>query len=216
MLLLSQASSIIAASSSPSVSQSNTVAIVAIAVTGLVGVVSPIVTGIFLWRNTGRTIAAEEGRQGKALDEERKRLGDTLAAEEKRARTEAIRVVLDHGATLINRIQEMLGGLKAQGDKVEVPVGFEEMLSEATAFQGRLRLWFDDGSDIVTAFDDVLKTSIFTSELRDALESGQPLSVSVTDYQSLRRQFAEHSGDVLAHRKRYLDAARFHLRSSSP
>ena len=176
MAWLPQAFSVVGTSSSPSATASNTVAIVAIAVTGLIGVVGPIVTGIFLWRNTGRTIAAEEERQSKALAEERGRLRDTLATEERRMRTEAIRGVLDHGAVLINRIQEMLGGLKAQGDMVEVPLGFDEMLSAATAFQGRLRLWFDDRSDIVRAFDDLLTTSIFKSELGEALKSAQPVS----------------------------------------
>jgi hypothetical protein len=99
MSWLSQAFSVVGTSSPPSATGSNTVAIVAIAVTGLIGVVGPIVTGIFLWRNTGRTIAAEEDRQSKALAEERGRLRDTLAAEEKRARQDAVRVVLDRGAS---------------------------------------------------------------------------------------------------------------------
>ena len=41
---------------------SSTVAVLAIVAAVVVGVVSPIVTGWFLWRNTGRTIEAEQVR----------------------------------------------------------------------------------------------------------------------------------------------------------
>jgi hypothetical protein len=186
MLSLSITAPIIAAATA-----SNAVAIVAIVVAGLVGVVGPIVTGIFLSRNTERTITAERDR----------------------LRREAIRAVLDQGAALMVRVQEMLGDLRAQGDRVEVPAGFDETIQEVATFQSQLRLWFEDNNEIVKAFDDLVGTSLAGS-LGGSLAT-RPPSVSVEEYQKLREMFAQYSGDVLAQRKRYLDAAREHLRSGA-
>ncbi len=85
MLLLVQAAGAAqAASSSPP--SSNTLALVAIVVSGLVAIASPIVAGIFLSRSTARMIAAEGRRQTKALEEERARLAAAFEAEDRRHR----------------------------------------------------------------------------------------------------------------------------------
>jgi hypothetical protein len=63
---------------------SSTVEIIAIAAAVVAGILAPTVAGIFLWKNTGRTIRAEETRQTNALEAERGRLAATLTAEDHR------------------------------------------------------------------------------------------------------------------------------------
>jgi hypothetical protein len=110
----------------------------------------------------------------------------------------------------------VLGGLKIQEGQVEVPPGFDDMLQEIAVFKDQLRLWFEDTSEIVRAFDDFVNTAALTSSLREAFAgSTPPPSMSAKEYESLRQHFAQHSGDVTARRKRYLDAARQQLRSGS-
>ena len=74
---------------------SNTVAIVTIIVAGIVGVVGPVVTGVFLWLTTGRTISAERERHRDELSFQR---GETDLAE--------LRKILDALAEHVFAIKE--------------------------------------------------------------------------------------------------------------
>jgi hypothetical protein len=78
--------------------------ILAVVVALLVGVIGPIV----LWRNTGRTIAAEEVRQANALAAERDRLAATLEAEEKRHRDQ---LTFEREETDLSELRRILDAL---------------------------------------------------------------------------------------------------------
>lgn len=94
------------AASAPS---SNTVAIVAVAVTGGAAIVAPLLSGMFLLRSTQRTISGAHERDRHLAEQE----------------------VLDRGAVLLREYQNAIGGLRAElPDTVHLPAGWDETVAE--------------------------------------------------------------------------------------
>lgn len=134
----------------------STVALTAVIVGGLVGVLGPIVAGIFLWKSTGRTIDAEKDKQTQAFDEERKRLAETLAAEdqrqanalaEERARLDATLGAEDRRLDLRllqerNRLATQLDHDRRQTDLADLRGVLEDVLTAASRAHNSVRkLW---------------------------------------------------------------------------
>ena len=134
---------------------STTVAIVAIAVSGAVGVVAPIITSFAAGKRLRRELAASERRQKEALDaqalhldrqlgEDTERLTLRLSADRDRSRTEALRHVLNEGAELVTRF----GAVQRETRPSSMPGHFDvserwaEIVEQVAAYRNRLRLWF--------------------------------------------------------------------------
>jgi hypothetical protein len=205
---------------------SDTVAIVALIVTGVAGIVGALV----LYLNTGRTIKAdgarhatilltEQIRHQTSLTAEASRLDATLAAEQQRLRWQAVREVLNEGTVLLTEFTAITNGLRqVSPGHLELPAGWDETVQQVGIFRGRLRLWFDDDDGVVKAFDDLLGAAVWTSELREGLDDATWLPAHVTReaFEELRPRLAEHiQQDVERHRDDYLAAARAHLRSAT-
>jgi hypothetical protein len=164
-------------------------------------------------------LSAENTRQGQSQQAESERLGATLAAEHDRMRWQAVREVLDRGAVLLTQFQAMTTALRqvAPG-KLELPPGWDTTVEEVGVFRVQLRLWFGDEDDIAKAFDEVVETAVWTSELREGLDDASwlPERMSPEAFEAIRPRFAEYvQENVEANRKRFLDAARDHLRGAT-
>lgn len=196
---------------------SNTVAIVAIIVTGIVGVVAPIITSIASGRRLTRELNAGETRQEDALKAEQQRLEQQLTSESERlaatldgdrqhARDDAIREVLDKGAILITEYGSTMSEAKASATPghLDLSTRWLEVVGEVATHRNRLRLWFDDDEEVVQAFDNFLAYTNFYVE-----EKVKPPS---PDQDAILKGIEEDFHD---HRERYLSAARAQLAGSS-
>jgi hypothetical protein len=161
--------------------------------------------------------ATAQWRLRAQLAAERERLTISLAAEASRLRWNAVREQLNSGAVLLTRFQGMTGELKqvAPGE-LTLPAGWDNTVAEVGAFRGQLRLWFADEDEIVKAFDDVLSHAVWASELREGIDTeSRPPGMSKAEFDAIRPHVAEQiRRDVDEYRKRYLDAAREHLRTN--
>jgi hypothetical protein len=109
----------------------------------------------------------------------------------------------------------MVGALQqVTPGRLTLPPGWDATVREVAAFRGQLRLWFDDEDEVVKAFDDVLSHAVWASELRAGIDNdSRPPWLSEDQFEALRPHFADYiREDIEEHRKRYLDAAREHLR----
>jgi hypothetical protein len=160
--------------------------------------------------------ATAQWRLRAQLAAERERLAVSLAAEASRSRWNAVREQLNSGAVLLTRFQGMTGELKqvAPGE-LTLPSGWDDTVAEVGAFRGQLRLWFPDEDEVVKAFDDVLSHAVWASELREGIDTeSRPPGVSQAAFDALRPHVPDQiRRDIDEHRKRYLDAAREHLRT---
>jgi hypothetical protein len=147
------------------------------------------------------------------------RLRTQLAAEHDRIRWQAVREVLDRGAVLLTEFEAMTNALRQVApDKLELPPGWDTTVDEVGVFRVRLRLWFADEDNLVKAFDEVVSTAVWTSELREGLDSATwlPEGVSPDAFEAIRPRLADYvREDVEANRKRFLDAARHHLKAGA-
>ena len=136
------------------------VPIVAIVAGALVGVVSPVAVAVVA-RRTKRELDASAERQRAALDAEHQRLEATLDHDGTRQRRETERTLLDHGTVLISEFRDAVADLTldARGRPVTSD-RWRRAVHRLVAFRGRLLLWFDQSSDVVTAFDGV---TLFTA-----------------------------------------------------
>lgn len=160
--------------------------------------------------------ATAQWRLRAQLAAERERLTVSLAAEASRSRWNAVREQLNSGAILLTRFQGMTGELKqAAPGALTLPFGWDDTVAEVGAFRGQLRLWFADEDEVVKACDDVLSHAVWASELRAGIDTeSRPPGVSQAEFDALRPHVAEQiRRDVDEHRKRYLDAAREHLKT---
>jgi hypothetical protein len=134
--------------------------IVAIVAGALVGVVSPVAVAVVA-RRTKRELDASAERQRRALDAEHQRLEATLDHEGTRQRRETERTLLDHGTVLISDFRDAVADLTldARGRPVASD-RWRRAVHVLVAFRGRLLLWFEESSEIVSAFDGV---TVFTA-----------------------------------------------------
>jgi hypothetical protein len=104
-------------------------------------------------------------------------LNAQIAADVRKRRREAERKILDEGATIITRFRIAMGSVqrpearrwwRSRGgqDAIEVPRDWDGAVGAVTVFQARLRLWFDDQSEVVAAFDEMLGLIRFAADLR--------------------------------------------------
>jgi hypothetical protein len=191
----------------------NAVPIVAIVVTGIVGVVAPFITSIASGRRLTRELIENEKRQTEALKAEQERLElqlgkeaerleASLAADRQRVREEAIREVLDKGAVLMSQYRSTTAETKASSTPghLDVTPRWHEVVEEVAAHRNRLRIWFEEDSEVVMAFDDFLAFANFHTE-----ERMKPVS---PDKDAILKGIEE---DFWKHRDRYLAAARLEL-----
>ena len=192
---------------------SATVAIVAIVVSGMVGVAAPIIANIASSKRLARELDASKTRQGHALDAEAKRLDQqleaeserlalTLKADQERSRTEAVRNVLDEGAALITRFGAAQRETQPSSTPGQLNVSerWAEMVELVAAYRNRLRLWFPDSDDAVQAFDEFLAFTNFHVEAR--------LKPADATREALLESIEE---DFHKRREAFLAAARSHL-----
>jgi hypothetical protein len=129
--------------------------IVAIVAGALVGVVGPVAVAVVA-RRTKRELDASAERQRTALDAEHQRLEATLDHEGSRQRRETERTLLDHGTGLISDFRDAVADLTLDARGRPVPTDrWRRAVHMLVAFRGRLLLWFDESSDVVSAFDGV-------------------------------------------------------------
>ena len=160
----------------------NTVAIVAVLVTGAVGVVGPLILS--------------------ARADRRQRL--EIAADREREARQARREVLDVGAALIQR-WNMRHCRRGDAGVVSQPEGVDELHEELEEHHARLLLWFDDDDMVVRAFNaaTINVVGLWATNLREA-DSAED---SVT--KALEMERFEKAVD--RERGRYLAAARTYL-----
>jgi hypothetical protein len=147
------------------------------------------------------------------------RLRTQLAAEHDRIRWQAVREVLDRGAVLLTQFEAMTKALRqvAPG-KLELPSDWDATVDEVAVFRVRLRLWLADEEVNVNAFDEVVSTAVWTSSLREGLDDPTwlPAGISRESFEPIRPRLADDvRQDVEANRKRFLDAARHHLKAGA-
>jgi hypothetical protein len=135
------------------VSTEEFIAILGLSVGGLVGVLGPIIAA-----------RSARKRQTEQLMAERERLDRTLAADRLKALIEERRKLLDRGALLLIEIDEALSRqtqstLRGEGASTSDAAAqeWDECLKKLERFRVRLTLWFDEGSDVLTAFTGVLR-----------------------------------------------------------
>jgi hypothetical protein len=198
----------------------NTIPIVAIIVTGIVGVVAPVVTNIASGKRLTRELKENESRQTEALkaeqerldlqlNKESERLSTSLSADRQRVREEAIREVLDRGAVLISQYRSASAETKASVEPglVNVSESWKQVIEEVAAHRNRLRIWFAEDDEVVLAFDDFLAYTNFHAEerMKPASENKDVILDGIEE-------------DFSKHRERYFAAARLKLggQPSSP
>lgn len=195
---------------------SNTVAIIAIIVTGIVGVVAPFITSIASGKRLERELKASDRRQATALaaeqerldlqlDKESERLAASLAADRQRVRDEGVREVLDRGAVLMSQYRSATSETQASSTPglVNVSVRWHEVVEEVAAHRNRLRLWFEEDDEVILAFDDFLAYANFHADER--------MKPSSPNKDAVLKGIEE---DFWKHRDRYLAAARVELGGS--
>jgi hypothetical protein len=193
----------------------NTVAIIAIIVTGIVGVVAPIITIIASGKRLTRELDASETRQKDALTAEQDRLDRQMASESERLaltfdtdrqrfRDEAIRGVLDKGVILITAYGSTMSEAKASSTPghFDLPPRWFEVVGEVATHRNRMRLWFEDTEEVVQAFDNFLAYTNFYLEER--VKPSSPNRDAIL--QGIEEDFHKH-------REQYLSAARSMLLS---
>lgn len=197
----------------------NTVAVVAVVVTGAVGFLAPLIISVASSRRSARELAAAEARQDAALAADRERLEMQLAAERQRlegslddarraARRIEMRDVLDTGAVLLRKYRSAFSTLEvAIGAPRPIVLSVSEewkVVGDEVVAQGaRLLLWFDADDDVVEAFDEVAKLAHYLFELRNGFQPTEP------EHAHLRPGLtAAAERDFEEQRLRYLRAAR--------
>jgi hypothetical protein len=195
----------------------NTLPIVAIVAGALVGVVSPVAVAAVA-RRSKRELDASAARQRAALDAERERLETTLVAEADRQRRETERVLLDRGTTLISEFRDAVAyvTLDARGMPVATD-RWRHAVHALAAFRGRLLLWFEEGGEIVEAFDGVTAFTSWSTTWTPELRAGEhKVKLTRGSNGNGAAPFADPHGyaleDVDLRHLRYVVAARAHLR----
>ncbi len=198
-------------------SDGDAVSITAIIAGAVVGVVSPLAVAAVA-RRSKRELDASAERQRAALDAGRERLQATLQAAEMRRRRETERRLLDRGTVLIAEFRSAAADVKL--DPRGKPIATDRwraMIHEIAAFRGRLLLWFDDSSEIVQAFDGVMRFTGWNATWVGELRAGEH-KVKLTRA-ALAGGEGAHAGfgdctleDVDVAHLRYVVAARSHLR----
>lgn len=196
---------------------SNTVAIVAIVAGAVVGVMGPLMAAAAVARRSKQELDASAARLRDALDAERERLQATLQAEDQRRRRDTELKLLDRGAVLIADLRTAIADIKldARGKPV-VTDPWREVGHEVAAFRGRLLLWFDDNSDVVAAFDDVMQftawSTTWVAELRSSDRKVKLTRLPEEKLEQPRAHTPERTlEDVDIAHLRYVVAARAHL-----
>ena len=139
---------------------------------------------------------------------ERERLELSLDEARRAARREDIREVLDAGAVLLQKYRSAFSTIEvAIGAPRPVVLSVSDEWKatgdEVVAQRARLMLWFDEGDDLVEAFDEVAKLAYYLFELRSGFEPKEREHAHLRPglIEGAERDFAEH-------RLRYLRAAR--------
>jgi hypothetical protein len=197
----------------------NTVAVIAVVVSGVVGFLAPLIISVASGRRSARELAAAEDRQHAALAADRERLEMQLAAERERLAVsledarravwrEEVRKVLDAGAVLLQKYRSSFSTIEVAigaPRPVVLSVGeeWEATGNEVVAQRARLLLWFDEDEDLVQAFDEVAKLALFLFELHNGLqpEEREHAHLRPSLIETAEREFQEE-------RLRYLRAAR--------
>jgi hypothetical protein len=149
------------------------VPIVAIIAGAVVGVVSPVAVAAVA-RRSRRELDASAARQRAALEAEHQRLQATLAAESSRQRREIERSLLDHGTVLISEFRDAVADVNLdQRGRPVVTDRWRRAVRAISAFRGRLLLWFDEGSEIVDAFDGVTVFAAWSTTWVADLRAGE-------------------------------------------
>lgn len=206
---------LIAAAAEPN----NNVALVAIVVSGVVGVAAPLIISLASGRRSARELAAAEARQLAMVAADRERLEMQLAAERERLEaslTEArratwrqeVRDVLDTGAVLLQRYRSAFSTIEvAAGAPRPIVLSVSEQWKtsgdEVVAQRARLLLWFDEDEDLVEAFDEIAKLAHYIFELRNGFEPREPQSAHLRP-----ELIAAAERDFEEQRLRYLREAR--------
>lgn len=123
----------------------NTVAIVALIITGLVGVAGPFILSIAAARRQRGEQSAHDERQRRQLE-----------ADVQRESRESRRRVLDDGAVLLHRVNAFfLEGMKSSEQPGLVEYNrqdWDQLQEEMGVQRARLALWFDESSDVALAY----------------------------------------------------------------
>jgi hypothetical protein len=123
----------------------NTVALVAVIITGAVGIIGPIILSL--------AAVHRQREEAKTLEE---RQVIELNAARARENRDARRAVLESGAIYLQDFYKALSNLKpVEGEHgtVAVPKGWDDSMNGLTTNATRLRLWFPASSEIVKAFE---------------------------------------------------------------
>jgi hypothetical protein len=176
----------------------NTVAIYALIVAALVGFGSPWIQSHFAGRRQKESLDAAKVELTTQLKAESDRLDQTLAADHRRTQYEAEREILDAGAVFLQRFRAHMG----QSAPAPGSADWHKLAAELGGYLARLRLWFEEESDIVKAFQEML-TWCGTY--------GVELGKSVQEKDAARMTLIEN--EIAKARNRYLDAAHEHLKS---
>jgi hypothetical protein len=181
---------------------------------------APLVAAVVALRRSTRDLQASAGLQHATLEIERERLQATLRADDDRARRGAERAVLDRGAVLLTEFRGVVAGIRL--DARGKPMGtdaWRESCYECSSFCARLSLWFDEGSEIVAAFDEIVRLADPGTTWATELRSGER-RVRLTrpsDARNGESQSNSHERtleDLEACALRYMRAARAHLRAA--
>jgi hypothetical protein len=147
------------------------VALAAVIVTGIVGVVAPVLTGLILWKNTGRTMRAENDRLRQSLSFERAErdrsalIGviESIAKDLQDLATTAIEAI-DYARNVYASYR--MGANIDTEPAVELSSRLEALDTSAMTSLIRLGLMLGDRSEPLVA--QVLAASNWTKELRKA------------------------------------------------
>jgi hypothetical protein len=118
---------------------------------------------------------------------ERERLEEIQAANRVATRREAERQILDEGAALATRFRIEMQSVQRSERRVwrhrrgqrdvPLPPSWEAAVGAVTVFRGRLRLWFDDQSEVAVRFDEIFGLIRKAADLRLGREPPGALSV---------------------------------------
>lgn len=149
------------------------VPITAIVAGAIVGVVSPVAVAAVA-RRSRRELDASAKRQRAALDAEHVRLQTTLQAEGLRWRREIERALLDQGTVLISEFREVVVDIKLdQRGRPIVTDRWRATMHAIAAFRGRLLMWFEADSEVVTAYDAVSTFASWSTTWAGELRAGE-------------------------------------------
>lgn len=197
------------------------IAILGITFGGVVGVVSP----VYAARSADKL-------QSRELTSQRDELELTLAADRLKTLIEERRKLLDEGALLLVDVDDGLDALRARDWKTtpEQSAEWDELVKKLTRFRARLTLWFDEGSEVITAFTGVLNDigwyqSSFAGEVHADEEFRKILAEAPDrdgsdELAKMDRQLSEKKANaakrVDAARLKYTRAARAYLAGEAP